>query len=135
MRLRKLTREEQRIMINKGTEMPYTGKYDNFYKEGLYMCRRCGAALFRSDSKFDAHCGWPAFDDQIPGAVEKGENHGLVFGTEVHCARCKAHLGHVYHNEFFTRKNIRYCVNSISMAFVPKGKLHGNGRSLFYRGR
>ena len=118
MKLNKLTKEEEHVIVYKGTEMPYSGKYDNFYEAGTYYCKRCGAKLFRSDSKFDAHCGWPAFDDQIPGAVEKGENQGLIFGTEVHCARCKAHLGHIYRNEFLTKKNTRYCINSISMKFV-----------------
>lgn len=122
MKLRKLTAEEERVIARKGTELPFTGEYDSNFKPGVYVCKRCGTPLYRSEDKFDAHCGWPSFDDQIPDAVEKGNNEGPIFGTEVHCARCKAHLGHVYHNEFFTRKNTRYCVNSISMIFIPEKK-------------
>lgn len=118
--LNKLTLEEEEVIVNKGTERPYSGKYDDFYEKGVYVCKRCGAPLYKSESKFDAHCGWPAFDQEIPGAVEHGESAGLFSGTEVHCARCGAHLGHVFKNEFFTKKNTRFCVNSISLKFIPE---------------
>lgn len=102
--------------------MPYSGEYDGNFGEGVYVCRRCNAPLYKSDSKFDARCGWPAFDQEIKGAVAKGGDEGPIFGVEVHCARCGAHLGHVYYGERFTETNTRHCVNSISMKFIPKKK-------------
>lgn len=115
---RKLTPEETRVIVNKGTEAPFTGKYENFYEKGLYVCKRCGAPLFKSNDKFDAHCGWPSFDDAIPGAVKRiPDPDGMR--TEIECANCGAHLGHVFLGEGFTPKDTRYCVNSISMDFDP----------------
>ncbi|MDE1767943.1 MAG: methionine-R-sulfoxide reductase [Candidatus Micrarchaeota archaeon] len=121
MKLNRLTPEEERVIVHKGTEMPFTGEYDEFWKEGTYVCRRCGAPLYRSRDKFDAHCGWPSFDQEIEGAVKKlPDPDGMR--TEIECARCAAHLGHVFTGEHITEKNTRHCVNSISMKFIPKGK-------------
>ena len=114
----KLTKEEESVIVNKGTEMPFTGKYFAFWKRGTYICKRCGAPLYRSESKFEADCGWPSFDDEIPGAVKRlADPDGAR--TEIQCAKCGAHLGHVFLGEGFTKKNTRYCVNSISMDFIP----------------
>ena len=113
-----LSAEERFVIESKGTEPPFTGEYDDLYEEGIYVCRRCNAELYRSDDKFDAHCGWPSFDQEIPGAVNHlpdpdGER------TEVECAKCGAHLGHVFIGEGLTATNSRHCVNSLSMMFVP----------------
>ena len=119
MQFKKLTPEEERVIVYKGTEAPYTGIYENFKEPGTYVCKRCGAPLYRSADKFDANCGWPAFDDEIPGAVKRvSDSDGMR--TEIQCAACGAHLGHVFLNEGFTQKNTRHCVNSISLSFVPK---------------
>ncbi len=113
-----LTAEEKYIIEYKGPERPFTGEYDNFYEEGHYICRKCNAELYRSVDKFDAHCGWPAFDKEVPGAVRQlpdPDGHR----TEVECANCGGHLGHVFMGEGFTPTNARHCINSISMRFVP----------------
>jgi peptide methionine sulfoxide reductase msrA/msrB len=113
-----LTKAEANVILKKGTERPFTGKFENFNGKGTYVCKQCGAALYYSDSKFDAKCGWPSFDDAIPGAViRQPDIDGLR--TEILCANCGAHLGHVFTGEGFTPKDTRYCVNSISMDFVP----------------
>ncbi|MDD5134548.1 MAG: bifunctional methionine sulfoxide reductase B/A protein [Phycisphaerae bacterium] len=118
---KKLTSEEERVIIGKGTESPFTGKYNDFYEKGLYLCKRCGKALFESSSKFKSDCGWPSFDGQIPGAViSQRDADGAR--TENICANCGAHLGHVFKGEGHTEKNIRFCINSISMDFVPDGR-------------
>lgn len=124
MKLNKLTREEERVIVNKGTEMPFTGEYDNNFREGIYICRRCETPLYKSESKFDAHCGWPAFDQEIKGAVKRTPDPDGM-RIEIECATCGAHLGHVFEGEGFTEKNTRHCVNSISMKFMPKEKKNG----------
>ncbi len=123
MKMNKLTKEEERVIVNRGTEMPFTGEYDSEFREGMYVCRRCEAPLYKSDDKFDAHCGWPAFDKEIPGAVIKHKETNIFGGVELECARCHAHLGHVFYGEGFTQTNARHCVNSISMKFITKDKI------------
>lgn len=118
MTFNKLTPDEERVIVDKGTEAPFSGKYYLFDQPGTYVCKRCGAPLFRSEDKFDAACGWPSFDDEIPGAVKRTLDADGV-RTEITCARCGAHLGHVFEGEGFTDKNVRNCVNSISMNFIP----------------
>lgn len=117
-----LTPEEERVIVGKGTEAPFSGKYYRFDGKGTYVCKRCGAALYRSESKFDAGCGWPSFDDTVPGAV-RAQQDADGERTEIMCAQCGAHLGHVFMGEGFTLKNTRHCVNSISMNFVPDAEV------------
>ncbi len=116
-----LTNEERNVIEDKGTEAPFSGEYDDFYEEGTFICRRCNAPLFSAKAKFDANCGWPAFDENFPDAVKRipdadGER------TEIECANCNAHLGHVFEGERLTEKNTRHCVNSLSIKFIPEGK-------------
>ena len=116
---KKLSPEEEQVIINKGTEMPFTGKYYAFWEKGTYVCKRCGAKLYRSENKFEANCGWPSFDDEISGAVKRlPDSDGRR--TEIQCVNCGAHLGHVFTGEHFTEKDTRHCVNSMSMDFVPE---------------
>ena len=131
---RQLTEAEARVIAHKGTEAPFSGAYEKQTLAGVYSCKRCGAALYRSDDKFDANCGWPAFDDAVPEAVlQKTDADGRR--TEILCASCGGHLGHVFTGERFTPRNTRHCVNSISMQFVAESDLDQHfERALFAGG-
>ncbi len=133
MEYKELTKEEERIIIHKGTEPPFSGKYEKHNEKGTYTCKRCGASLFRSDNKFDAHCGWPSFDDEIPGAVKQfPDADGMR--TEIVCSNCGAHLGHVFTGEGFTPKNTRHCVNAVSLDFIPESASGSTATALFAGG-
>lgn len=119
MKFNSLTPEEEAVILHKGTEMPFSGEYDNHFATGTYICRRCNTPLYRSQDKFDAHCGWPAFDNEIPGRVKRLSDPYSPW-TEITCNTCGAHLGHVFTGEQLTNTNTRHCVNSLSLKFIPQ---------------
>ena len=121
MVLNNLTKEETRVIEHKGTEAPYSGKFNDFNEDGVFTCRRCNASLYNSKSKFSSGCGWPSFDDEIKGAIEHTQDTDGM-RVEITCKACGGHLGHVFKGEGFTEKNIRHCVNSISLDFIKEKK-------------
>lgn len=120
-----LTDEQYEVLFNKATEVPFSGEYDQLFKSGTYACAACGTLLFESGTKFDAHCGWPSFYDAKPGAVEFHDDTSMgMKRTEVTCATCGGHLGHVFEGEGFdVPTDQRYCINSLSLRFIPEEKV------------
>jgi peptide-methionine (R)-S-oxide reductase len=117
MKLNELNKDERAVILNKATEQPFSGEYNDFYEKGIYVCKQCEQPLFNSEAKFKSGCGWPSFDDTFEGAVERvPDADGRR--TEIICSKCKGHLGHVFEGENYTDKNTRHCVNSLSIKFV-----------------
>ncbi len=121
MPFNKLTPKEEEVIMDKATEAPFSGEYDDFYDDGVFICRRCNSPLFSAESKFDAGCGWPSFDKDYPNAVSRIRDADGI-RVEIECAHCGAHLGHVFEGEKLTEENTRHCVNSLSIRFIPEGK-------------
>ena len=127
MKYNGLTPEQKSVIEDKGTERPFTGEYDDFFVDGTFICRKCNAPLFSSKAKFDAHCGWPAFDENLPAQAGfpnpvKRLTDADGMRTEIECENCGAHLGHVFEGEHMTDKDTRHCVNSVSIRFIPKAE-------------
>ena len=119
-----LTRAEREILANKGTEAPFSGEYNNHFEKGYFVCRACNNKLYESKTKFDSGCGWPSFDDEIPGAIVRYQDNSLLRQrTEICCSKCDGHLGHVFHGEKITPKDTRHCVNSLSIRFIASSSL------------
>lgn len=128
-----LTNKEKNVIENKGTEPPFSGKYVHHKEDGTYSCKRCGAKLFRSGDKFDSQSGWPSFDYAIEGSVKMISDPDEM-RTEIICSSCDAHLGHTFEGEGFTDKNLRHCVNSISLNFAPETHARQTDRAIFAGG-
>ena len=119
-----LTNEEREILANKGTEAPFSGEYNNHFEQGYFVCRACHSKLYESKTKFDSGCGWPSFDDEVPGAIVRYADNSLGRQrTEICCSKCDGHLGHVFHGEQITLKDTRHCVNSLSIRFISSSSL------------
>ena len=119
----KLTPNEREVIVNKGTEYPNSGKYNKHFKKGVYHCKACDNPLYKSNSKFESNCGWPSFDDEIKNSITRHSDYKLGYKrVEICCSKCGGHLGHVFDGEKFTEKNVRHCVNSISLVFKPNKK-------------
>jgi peptide methionine sulfoxide reductase msrA/msrB len=129
----KLTSAEEKVIVHKGTEWAYSGKYYDHHEKGVYVCKRCNFPLYRSADKFDSHCGWPSFDDEIKGAVERVKDADGM-RTEIICSNCKGHLGHVFEGEGMTDKDVRHCVNSVSLNFIPAEEIVKTDTALFASG-
>ena len=119
----KLTPNEREVIVNKGTEYPNSGKYNKHFKKGVYHCKACDNPLYKSNSKFESNCGWPSFDNEIKNSITRHSDYKLGYKrVEICCSKCGGHLGHVFEGEKFTEKNVRHCVNSISLVFKPNKK-------------
>lgn len=116
MKMPPLNEQERAVLLHKATEAPFSGAYTDYFENGIYLCRQCGTPLYESSAKFPSHCGWASFDDEIQGAIKRVPDSDGV-RTEIVCAHCGGHLGHIFENEGFTPKNIRHCVNSLSLSF------------------
>jgi len=121
--IKNLNSKEFEVIVNKGTERPFSGKYNDFYEKGIYVCKACENPLFHSSDKFNSNCGWPSFDGEIKGALKKKADYSLGrMRNEITCSNCNGHLGHVFEGEGFTEKNVRHCVNSVSLKFIKNEK-------------